>query len=142
MFIRSGNQRICLNVNHSSLIWKVNKTTNTLSVAAIANKRPDLNSKVYFAPLMNVHSNLSVCQGTARIPQFGTLSQSVIKSVEACLLDSNFTSLHFDALRNESNVASSKTNHVTFWKKKSLANQAPKLSELKIFGTLADFIRG
>lgn len=131
----SGNNPESFNVQWCNLLFVVNKATSSLYVYALGSaNRPNLNSKVYNAPLMNIYKNGSVCQGTALLPK--NISTDSIEAIEDTIFKSNFTHVNHTTTMNRVNTTT--PDLLKFWRKLSKDNTRVKVSDLKYINTLGD----
>lgn len=115
MWFRVGQKPECLVVEWTPLIFLADKERNALKVFALgSNSRPDPETRLYHAPLMNINGFGDLCQGSAQLP--AEISVATIEACEASLIESQFTHVnHEHTLRGETSNA----QHVDFWRKKS-----------------------
>ncbi|MCT8869025.1 PRTRC system protein B [Shewanella bicestrii] len=108
----------------------------SLSVFALAsNKRPNTNTKLYHAPLMNIYQNGSVCLGTMKIPQ--QMSGNIIDVVEKEFFGSKFTH------PNHNQLTRKPVNIEEFYRQKEKSGQRILTSELMpINSTVGQILRG
>jgi PRTRC genetic system protein B len=128
-FIQNGGHR-SLKVQWPALLWKVNKRSKSVYIAAIANRRPTLQSKLYHAPLMNIDGRGMLCLGNAELPEVTQqqVSTSLLKEIESCVRDTNFT--HTNHSLTLKGGASCRSQY-KFWKAKASSRDSVKISELE-----------
>lgn len=143
MWFRTNNGVVELLVEWPPLLFAVNKKTRSLQVMALAtDSRPNMNTRLYHAPLMNIYSSAILCLGTANLPK--NLTPSTIPECQSVLIESQFTHVnHANTLRG----GCTNSEHLAFWKEKSAMNGAPpkrvKASEMAFTGhRLSDILQG
>lgn len=99
-----------------------NRSASLAVFALAANKRPDANTKLYHAPLMNIYSSGTVCLGSMKIPQ--QMSPNIIGAVEKEFFDSKFTHPNHEALTRKP------INIETFYRQKEKSGKRIMTSEL------------
>lgn len=115
MWFRVGVKPERLYVEWPPLLFRVNKIDNKLYVFALSsNKRPDDNTRLYHAPLMNIDESGLLCQGTAHIPH--DISFSSLNDCEDALIESQFTHVNHDLTLKEN---ASNEKHLNYWRKKA-----------------------
>jgi len=119
------NEAINLEIPPLLYIFRTPKSNEvaSLSVFALAaNKRPNLKSKLYHAPLMNIYSDGRLCLGNMKLPR--VIDDKTITLVESEFFGSRFTH------PNHSNLTRKKMDIVKFYKMKQKSGQRIMTSEL------------
>ena len=117
---------------------------NGLIVFALpSNQRPNENTHLYHAPLMNIYSNGVVCQGNATLPKKIISIAECMNDVEKTVLASNFTHVNLEKTLNAKEVVTTQ-NLLAFWSAKantkSLRNAKVRMRELTRFMRLGEFL--
>lgn len=131
----------CLKVRWPSLIFKAQRESKSLQVAAVKFKRrPKVNDLVYRAPLWNIYDKGFMCHGTARIEC--EIKPENIEELENLLFDSVFT--HTNCSNKE---LTGKQDWIKFWRDNSSKRPARfptkmlnKFTHPEAPVTVADFI--
>lgn len=107
----------------------------SLSVFALAaNKRPNANTKLYHAPLMNIYESGKLCLGTMRLPD--EVNDQTITSVDKEFFGSRF--VH----PNHNNLTRKQMNIRAFYKMKEKSDQRIMTSELMPTGKTLNEVLG
>jgi PRTRC genetic system protein B len=133
------NDPIRLHVNWTSLLFVANKRGLLNIYALSSNKTPDLDTVVYHAPLMNIGSNGSVCQGTAKLPK--TIDNNALAEIESTIYSSFFTHVNHDHTLKGASKKNSKCStpqQLKFWKAKAKSGDKVFAKELVKFKTVRD----
>ena len=132
------NRTFSVDVEWTPLLFIADKQSSSLRMLALANNsRPHLNTRLYYAPLMNIYHNHTLCQGTARLPE--KVDSSCIDDCVATLTESVFTHVnHSDTLKSRTSVTNEE--HIAFWKNKAKNNDRVRASELEYAGRLSEFM--
>lgn len=88
MWIRYGKTRRALTVPWPALVFHARDGGLRIAALRAANKRPDENTRLYHAPLMNIYENGSLCLGNITPPSCGL---SGMAAWEAAVYDTLFT---------------------------------------------------
>ncbi|MEH6454733.1 MAG: hypothetical protein V7749_00295 [Cocleimonas sp.] len=98
-------------------------STASLSVFALAaNKRPNLHSKLYHAPLMNIYQSGKLCLGTMKLPK--AINSDTIALVEKEFFGSRFTHPNHEELTRKP------VNMEAFYRMKEQSGKRIMTSEL------------
>lgn len=90
MWFALGATKLKNTVRWPNLIFVFDKSKRQLKIGALATgARPHERTKVYHPPLMNISDDLSLCQGSARIPQ--KVSADNLEAIEQTLYHSWFS---------------------------------------------------
>lgn len=126
-----------LTVEWPSLLWLANGEKRSLAVYGLgSNKRPDARTKVYHAPLMNIGSHGTLCEGTARLPR--TIEIETIGKIESCVFDSFFT--HVNHKKTIKGCESSEA-HFRFWRERDRSKGGIRVKDMVSVGTLFDVLK-
>lgn len=140
MWFRVGQKPECFVVEWTPLLFMADKERNSLRVFALGtNSRPNPETRLYHAPLMNINDFGDLCQGSAELP--AEISVATIGACEASLIESQFTHVNHDRTLRR---ATSNAQHVEFWRNKSRTGvsnpQRVRSKELCPAGRLADLL--
>lgn len=115
MWFRHGSKPQRLVVEWPPLVFAAHKLNPALHVFALSkNTRPNEQTILFHAPLMNINDEGRLCQGTAHLPQ--DISINSIDECEATLFDSQFTHVNHEfTFKHETN----NQTHFKYWKSKS-----------------------
>jgi len=134
----SGSKPVRFDVHWTRLLFVASKK-GSLSVFALStNKTPDLNTIVYHAPLMNIGSTGSVCQGTAKLPEI--IDTTTLSDIEDTIYTSFFTHVNHKQTLNTSSNGCTTPQQFKFWKKKAKTGDKVLAKEMVKFGTLKDVL--
>lgn len=139
MWFRLSSSPIRFTVNWPPLLWVAAKNGSDLKIMALPNNsRPNGLTRLYHAPLMNISSNGTVCQGTAILPK--TISLKNINEVENTIFDSAFTHVnHSNTLLTRNTTTEDQLN---YWRKKASDNSNVKVSELRFCDLTDNYLKG
>lgn len=123
-----------------SLLFKVQN--RKISVAALRFKRkPKRGDRIYYAPLMNIYSDHSVCTGTADLPD--TTEIDNLEQWESVIYDTYFThtqSDHPNTLSSQYDKNTGTMQLLRFWKKLKGAKAFPTNALYRTEQTINDWI--
>jgi PRTRC genetic system protein B len=124
-------------VDWPHLLWIAYKDRPRLRVFALGRaSRPRLDTVVYHAPLMNIGSDGSLCEGTARLPR--RMDESRLADIESCIYDSNFTHVNHDkTLKGRPG----NREHIAYWGDQEKLAASVKVADLVRRGTLAEVLQ-
>ncbi|WP_347990298.1 PRTRC system protein B [Methylomonas sp. AM2-LC] len=120
--LRGENKTFKINVPWPNMLV-VARSSGQVAIAAIGNnRRPNANTKVYRAPLMNIYDDGRVCVGSAAIPD--GVTQNHISEWESIIFDTAFSHINNQKTLNLTQKSKSAKNngvsdkdHVHFWRK-------------------------
>lgn len=136
MWFRTQANSENFNVVWCNLLFIVNKTKSRLHVYALASgSRPDMETRVYQAPLMNIYQSGLVCQGTAKLPD--EIGVDHITEIEDTIIKSNFTHVNHNHCLKAHTTTSSL---IKYWRNLSKSNAKVKASDLRYISSLGDLI--
>ncbi len=131
-YYNHGSNRIISPIKWCSFVFK--RVGKNLSVVALQHKtRPKPTTRVYHAPLGNVYASSAICLGTVQLPNtndIDEISKAYFESVKTHINNTAF-------LRGIENL----TNLDYFNWINEKRTRPIRVSELKPFGTVQDFIR-
>lgn len=134
MWFKVGTQ-LQVNVWWPAMLFVLDRTSKRLNIFALAsNARPNANTRLYRAPIMNTASCGDFCFGGATLPE--DLSTHNIDAIERCIFDSFFT--HLNSEDNTHPIFSDNTTHLRFWRDKQKTQTKVKVSELPLIGRVTD----
>ncbi|AXV67705.1 hypothetical protein D0907_20465 (plasmid) [Pseudoalteromonas lipolytica] len=145
---RSHNAKTEFSIIYPALLFCLEKgkqgEPNGLIVFALpSNQRPNENTHLYHAPLMNIYSNGVVCQGNATLPKKIISIAECMNDVEKTVLASNFTHVNHEKTLKAKGVVTTQ-NLLAFWSAKantkSLSNAKVRMRELNRFMRLGEFL--
>jgi hypothetical protein len=87
---------------------------------------------------MNISSNGSLCQGTARIPS--SVNYDTLVEVQNTVFDSCFS--HVNSDKTLKGVGISDTNHIKFWQNKAKTKGRVRTKELNFSMTVDEYLKG
>jgi PRTRC genetic system protein B len=144
LWFRGNGKASSVAVTYPALVFVVDRTAKRMSVFACpSNSRPTPETRLYHAPVMNVYSNGSLCQGTAPLPaDLDGCSEALLTACEDTLLSSYFTHVnHPNTFKHNKDVSTAA--HMKMWNKLAAEGRAPKMSELvKTPNTLTSLTQG
>ncbi|MGR5347313.1 hypothetical protein [Vibrio mediterranei] len=133
LYFKHGAKKFADRFPFPTLLFKLNKTTGTLSVAALRYKcRPKLDSVIYHAPLPNVGSYGAVCLGNVVLNP-----DDPIEKISTDYLNSFKSHLNSASMfRN-----SESTNEIYYkWVRQVTKKKKMSLSDLSKIGTVQSFL--
>ena len=134
MFYKYGKNILAKPIRWCSFVFKYEQ--GKLSIAAYrGKKRPTLTTRLYYAPLPNVHPTGSICLGSCTIPKNGNpddIAKAYFESCKTHLLGSPLRGYEW-----RSRILDDKTYFKWLLTK---VDTPIKMGELNPIGTLADFI--
>jgi PRTRC genetic system protein B len=140
MWFRIGPEPVRCRVPWPPLLFRVSR--GQLAVVALrANRRPDADTVLYHAPLMNVHANTALCSGSARLPTTWRLSDR--PAYEAAVYATNFSHVnHEHTLRLGSGKEVDSAAHLKFWQTLARKNATafPTRALVALGETVAEFL--
>ncbi|MBM34008.1 MAG: hypothetical protein CML22_06885 [Rheinheimera sp.] len=118
--------------------------SDQLYILACASKSVNRETKLYHAPLCNIHSNASLCFGSAERPDISDSVSVRMAKCEAALLATNFSHTSCDKIFKKLVGVSGRDTeqHIKIWQGFAAAGEAPKGRDMVSFGkTLEQFIK-
>jgi PRTRC genetic system protein B len=114
-FRMPGRESFHVDVPWPTLLFSV--LGQKVHLAALARAtRPEADTPVYHAPLMNVHANTSLCAGNAILPHSASLRER--RGYEVAVFNTNFTHCnHEHTLARPAGAAVSNAEHLRFYRR-------------------------
>ena len=140
MWFKLGKDQKGFKVHWPTLLFVANKVSRTLNVFALESDTfPENNTQIFHAPLMNIGTNGSVCQGTAKLPE--KICQNTMSEIEDTIYQSNFTHVnHKSTLKQKDKPAISTADNFKFWQRKSRSKSKINKRSLVPYITLTGLI--
>lgn len=148
-WFRGHNSKTEFSIFYPALLFCLNKNKqgepSSLKVFTLpSNQRPNDNTHLYYAPLMNIYSQGAVCQGSATLPKHINSVADCMNEVEETVLASNFTHVNHDkTLKSKAPVSTQ--DLLSYWKDKAksmcLSSAKVKMSELNKYMRLGEYLR-
>lgn len=126
MWFRVGQKPIAYVVEWPPLLFVIDRYQGSMRVFGLANNsRPNVNTRLYHAPLMNIYKHAGVCQGTAHLPS--ELTVRTIPQCEATIYQSQFTHVgHTNTIKRTANKVKDKNaSHLAFWRSRKVKKGKP-----------------
>lgn len=131
LYYRYGSNSMAKPIKWCSFLFKYE--SGRLSIAVLRSKqRPTLTTRIYHAPLPNVHSNGDICLGSCVLPKTGNIDQIS----EAYFESTKTHMLSGCRLRGKENLSD---KDLFKWLESKVENPI-RVSELTPFGTVQNFI--
>lgn len=135
------NKQLCVLAKLPTLIFVLRG--QSLYIVACASKSVNRETKLYHAPLCNIHSSGSLCFGSADRPDLSDSVSVKMEKCEAALLATNFSHTSCDkTFKKLVGVSGRDTEqHIKIWQGLAASGKAPAGRDMVSFGkTLEQFI--
>ncbi|WP_199438515.1 hypothetical protein [Vibrio owensii] len=134
LFLKHNGRNINQKFPFPSLVFAYDEEAHSLHIVAMRHhKRPDLDTRLYCAPLPNISTNGNVCLGNVVMPK-----TRCIDALSEEYLNSFKTHLNNTELFRKGET----TNGRYFkWAKEAIKNNKISLAEIAVYGTLREFIK-
>ncbi len=140
MWFRTGTTTLSANVPWPSLILCARQ--NRLALVAVPTvQRPKSSTRLFHAPLMNVHASTDLCEGSATYPATWTLTDRA--EYESVLFETAFSHVNHDhTLRITASKTVSNAQHLRFWQEleRSGAGRFPRTALVPLKRTLEQWL--
>lgn len=139
-----GSKASDFEVQYPTLVFVVNRISSELSVFAVdGTERPNKETQLFHAPVMNVYASGKLCLGAAKLPDdLSGFDEKLIQACEDCLLNSYYTHVnHSNTFKSDTPDAIDNGKHIMNWKRLNKENRAPNASDMvKIPHTLGSLL--
>lgn len=142
MWFSRGQTQQALTVPWPALLFHARDGSLRIAALRAASKRPDENTRLYHAPLMNIYANGSLCLGNIAAPP---CDLSGMAEWEAAIYDTLFTHTnHRNTLRFATEPKDDNIAHYRFWRQlqKDKATRFPVGALAPRNETLGDWLDG
>lgn len=113
IWFQRGKQKRMLTVPWPALVFHARNGGLRVAALRATNKRPDENTRLYHAPLMNIYANGSLCLGNIAAPGCGL---SGMAEWEAAIYDTLFVHTNHDqTLKHPAPTKDDNIAHYRFW---------------------------
>ncbi|HRQ66654.1 MAG TPA: hypothetical protein PKZ76_17600 [Xanthomonadaceae bacterium] len=136
MWFRVTGRHTSYRVWWPRLLWLADRRGHGLRVFALASgRRPQMATRLYHAPLMNINHAGHLCEGTARLP--ATVNIAAMPEIEACVFESCFTHINHNAtLRG----GADNKQHVAYWRNKGRTRERVRVQEMTPYRRLGEVL--